>query len=37
MKKILLIVVCFSFLAAINAYSAEIAWMLSGKIRSERK
>ena len=27
MKKILLIVVCFSFLAAINAYSAEIAWM----------
>jgi hypothetical protein len=27
MKKILLIVVCFSFLAAINAYSAEIACM----------
>jgi hypothetical protein len=27
MKKILLIIVCFSFLAAINAYSAEIAWM----------
>lgn len=27
MKKILLIVICLSFLAAINAYSAEIAWM----------
>ncbi|MGD2186061.1 MAG: hypothetical protein PVI71_08035 [Desulfobacterales bacterium] len=27
MKKILLVVVCFSLLAAINAYSAEIAWL----------
>jgi len=27
MKKILLLVLCFSFLAAANTYSAEIAWM----------
>jgi hypothetical protein len=27
MKKILLVFICFSFFAAINAYSAEIAWV----------